>query len=65
MLDDPADPTIAGAINPEDPNWCGPELRHSNGRSMVTLLDSHVEVKKASEWYWAGTPWLDPARGGG
>ena len=65
VLDDPADPTIAGAINPADPNWCGPELRHSNGRSMVTLLDSHVEVKKASDWYWANTPWLDPARGGG
>ncbi len=45
-------------------DWGGPELRHSNGRSVVALTDGHVEVKKASEWFWAGTPWLYPTNGG-
>jgi prepilin-type N-terminal cleavage/methylation domain-containing protein len=35
-----------------------------NGRSVVALMDGRVEIKKASEWYWAGTPWLDPEKGG-
>ncbi|HLX94237.1 MAG TPA: prepilin-type N-terminal cleavage/methylation domain-containing protein [Verrucomicrobiae bacterium] len=51
-------------IDPINPDWCGPELRHNNGRSVVTMTDGHVEVKRASEWYWEGTPWLDPKKGG-
>jgi prepilin-type N-terminal cleavage/methylation domain-containing protein len=47
-------------ISPINANWCGPELRHNNGRSAVAMTDAHVEIKKASEWYWAGTPWLYP-----
>ena len=26
--------------------------------------DGHVENLKPSQWYWAGTPWLDPFIGG-
>ncbi len=47
-------------IDPINPDWCGPELRHNSGRSAVAMTDGHVEIKKASEWYWAGTPWLYP-----
>lgn len=51
-------------IDPINPDWCGPELRHDHGRSAVAMTDGHVVVKKASEWYWAGTPWLYPTNGG-
>jgi prepilin-type N-terminal cleavage/methylation domain-containing protein/prepilin-type processing-associated H-X9-DG protein len=65
VLDDPAatQPNSL-VISPSDPDWCGPELRHNDGRSVVAMTDGHVEIKKASEWYWAGTPWLYPTNGG-
>ncbi|MGV3772870.1 MAG: prepilin-type N-terminal cleavage/methylation domain-containing protein [Verrucomicrobiales bacterium] len=50
--------------SPNDPNWAGPHLRH-NQRSNVGFVDGHVQTMKASEWYWSGTPWLLPNRGGG
>jgi prepilin-type N-terminal cleavage/methylation domain-containing protein/prepilin-type processing-associated H-X9-DG protein len=51
------------AASPGDPNWGGPSLRH-NARSVVAFTDGHVESVKASKWYWAGTPWLNPDLGG-
>jgi prepilin-type N-terminal cleavage/methylation domain-containing protein len=51
-------------ISPINPDWSGPELRHNNGRSAVAMTDGDVDIKKASEWYWAGTPWLYPTNGG-
>jgi prepilin-type N-terminal cleavage/methylation domain-containing protein len=65
VLNDPA-ATVPNSlvIDPDDPDWCGPELRHNSGRSVVTMTDGHAEVKKASEWYWAGTPWLYPTNAG-
>jgi prepilin-type N-terminal cleavage/methylation domain-containing protein/prepilin-type processing-associated H-X9-DG protein len=65
VLNDPADTQPNSlVISPINPHWCGPELRHNNGRSAVAMTDGHVETKRASEWYWAGTPWLDPTNGG-
>jgi prepilin-type N-terminal cleavage/methylation domain-containing protein len=65
VLNDPAN-TMPNSlvIDPDNPDWCGPELRHNNGRSVVDMTDGRVQIKKASEWYWAGTPWLYPAQGG-
>jgi prepilin-type N-terminal cleavage/methylation domain-containing protein/prepilin-type processing-associated H-X9-DG protein len=64
VLNDPAAPNPYTFVTaPDNPDWSGPELRH-NGRSAVTMTDGHVENKKSSEWYWAGTPWLDPKTGG-
>jgi prepilin-type N-terminal cleavage/methylation domain-containing protein len=61
VLDDPTDPDPGGMVlSPVDPNWSGPALRHSSGRSVVALTDGHVEIKRAAEWYWSGTPWLYP-----
>lgn len=51
--------TVSGG----DPNWGGPHLRH-NGRSNVAFADSHVESMRSSQWYWSGTPWLNPSLGG-
>ena len=51
------------ALNPGDQNWGGPHLRHST-KSNVSFTDGHAEALKASRWYWAKTPWLDPKRGG-
>jgi prepilin-type processing-associated H-X9-DG protein len=45
------------------PNWGGPQLRHE-GRSNVAFVDGHIQPVKASQWYWAGTPWLKVAIGG-
>jgi prepilin-type N-terminal cleavage/methylation domain-containing protein/prepilin-type processing-associated H-X9-DG protein len=52
-----------GCVTSGDPNWGGPHLRHS-GRSNVSFTDGHAEVLRSSAWYWSGTPWLDPDRGG-
>ena len=62
VLNDPgATRPNALVIDPVNPDWCGPELRHGNGRSAVAMTDGHVEIKRASEWFWSGTPWLYPA----
>jgi prepilin-type N-terminal cleavage/methylation domain-containing protein/prepilin-type processing-associated H-X9-DG protein len=72
----PASPKKAGAwmlgdvkagqcpdcVTGDNPNWCGPALRH-NERSNNGFADGHVEAMKGS-WYYAETPWLDPNRGG-
>ena len=50
-------------LNPGDPNWGGPHLRHS-GRSNVSCTAGHAEGLPSFKWYWSGTPWLDPKRGG-
>ena len=64
VLHDPLnDAPCTGCVTSDDPNWGGPHVRHA-GRSVVTFGDGHTENMKPSRWYWAGTPWLDPARGG-
>jgi prepilin-type N-terminal cleavage/methylation domain-containing protein/prepilin-type processing-associated H-X9-DG protein len=65
IINDPA-ATLPNSlvVYASNPSWCGPELRHDKGRSVVAMTDGHVEVKKASEWFWAGTPWLYPTNGG-
>lgn len=65
IIDDPAAPGQGALVTePDNADWCGPELRHNDGRSVVAMTDGHVDVMKASQWYWAGTPWLNPAIGG-
>ncbi|MBX3745742.1 MAG: prepilin-type N-terminal cleavage/methylation domain-containing protein [Verrucomicrobiae bacterium] len=56
-------PCTGCVTSPGDPNWGGPHLRH-NQRSNVLFADSHVSVRRASEWYWSDTPWLKPDVGG-
>ena len=65
IVHDPAnDAPCTGCVSSQgDPNWGGPHLRH-NGRSNVLFADGHVQAMKASQWYWAGTPWLKPSLGG-
>jgi prepilin-type N-terminal cleavage/methylation domain-containing protein/prepilin-type processing-associated H-X9-DG protein len=65
IVHDPAnDAPCSGCVTSTgDPNWGGPHLRH-NQRSAVLFADTHVEVKRGSDWYWAGTPWLKPDVGG-
>jgi prepilin-type N-terminal cleavage/methylation domain-containing protein/prepilin-type processing-associated H-X9-DG protein len=66
IVDDPGKTSgaCAGCTVTDDPNWGGPMLRHSE-KSNIAFCDGHVEPKKASEWYYARTPWLDPKLGGG
>ena len=65
VLNDAADTQPnASVISPVNRDWCGPELRHNSGQCVLAMTDGHVEIKKASGWYWAGTPWLNPALGG-
>lgn len=65
IINDPAATAPnAEVVDPANGDWCGPELRHDDGRSVVALADGRVETMKASEWYWAGTPWLNPNIGG-
>ncbi|MCS1409787.1 MAG: hypothetical protein M2R45_02973 [Verrucomicrobia subdivision 3 bacterium] len=54
---------LGGCVTSDDVNWGGPHLRHL-GRSLVLFADGHVEPKRASEWFWSGTPWLNPQEGG-
>ena len=66
IVHDPAnDAPCTGCVTSSgDPNWGGPHIRH-NFRSNVLFADAHVQAMKASEWYYAGTPWLKPDVGGG
>ena len=65
VLHDPRDSAPCnGCVTSGDPNWGGPHLRHG-GKSQVLFSDTHVEIKRASDWYWADTPWLKPDVGGG
>jgi prepilin-type N-terminal cleavage/methylation domain-containing protein/prepilin-type processing-associated H-X9-DG protein len=66
IVHDPANdaPCTGCVTSTGDPNWGGPHLRH-NQRSNVLFADTHIETKRASDWYWAGTPWLRPDLGGG
>jgi prepilin-type N-terminal cleavage/methylation domain-containing protein/prepilin-type processing-associated H-X9-DG protein len=64
IVHDPGnDAPNSGGVTNEDGNWGGPHLRH-NERSNVSFVDGHVQGMKASQWYWAGTPWLKPSLGG-
>jgi prepilin-type N-terminal cleavage/methylation domain-containing protein/prepilin-type processing-associated H-X9-DG protein len=63
IVQDPASSVPSSFAATDDPNWGGPRLRH-NERSAVMFVDGHVEVVRASSWYWGGTPWLDPTKGG-
>ena len=65
IVHDPANdaPCTGCVTSAGDPNWGGPHLRH-NQRSNVLFADTHVETLRASDWYWAGTPWLKPDTGG-
>lgn len=51
-----------GANGP-DTNWCGPNPRH-NDMSNVSFCDGHAKALKADGWYYANSPWLNPAVGG-
>jgi prepilin-type processing-associated H-X9-DG protein len=63
MLGDPQVGDCPGCVTGADnPNWCGPQLRH-NTRSSNGFADGHVESMKGF-WYYGNTPWLDPSRGG-
>ena len=42
----------------DDPNWCGPQLRHMEKEiANVLFIDGRVE-SRSSKWYYAGTPFL-------
>jgi prepilin-type N-terminal cleavage/methylation domain-containing protein/prepilin-type processing-associated H-X9-DG protein len=56
-------PCVGCVSSPNDPNWGGPDPRHSL-RSNNLYTDGHVQAQKTREWYWASTPWLNPALGG-
>ena len=62
MLGDVQAGQCPDCVTGDNPNWCAPALRH-NERSNNGFADGHVEAMK-SFWYYASTPWLDPARGG-
>ncbi len=62
MLGDPKVGQCPDCVTGDNPNWCGPALRH-NERSNNGFADGHVEAMKGF-WYYAETPWLDPNRGG-
>jgi prepilin-type N-terminal cleavage/methylation domain-containing protein/prepilin-type processing-associated H-X9-DG protein len=61
--DDPISPDPDAPDQTTDPNWCGPFPRHGNFQSNNGFVDGHVELMKPSQWYYAGSPWLDPEPG--
>ncbi len=52
-----------GCVVTDDPNWGGPHPRH-NGKSMLAFADAHVEIMKASKWYYGDSPALKANFGG-
>lgn len=64
IVHDPVNSSPCGdCVNSADGNWGGPLLRH-NGRSNLAFADGHIESLQARQWYWGGTPWLQPDEGG-
>ena len=65
IVHDPGnDAPCTGCVSsPDDPNWGGPDPRHDT-RSNILFVDGHTESLRPNQWYYAGTPFLDPARGG-
>lgn len=62
MLGDVRTGQCPDCVTGDNPNWCGPALRH-NARSNNGFADGHAEAMKGF-WYYSDTPWLDPKRGG-
>jgi prepilin-type N-terminal cleavage/methylation domain-containing protein/prepilin-type processing-associated H-X9-DG protein len=62
MLGDIRAGQCPGCVTGDNPNWCAPDPRH-NSRTTTAFSDGHIESTKLT-WYYADTPWLDPARGG-
>src|SRR5436190_33000 len=50
MLGDPKVGDCPDCVTGDNPNWCGPHLRH-NERSTVGFADGHVESLKGF-WYY-------------
>ncbi|MCW3060967.1 MAG: prepilin-type N-terminal cleavage/methylation domain [Capsulimonas sp.] len=50
----------AQSINPD---WSGPTARHQN-MTETLFTDGHVKGMRVDRWYYSGTPWIDPSRGG-
>lgn len=50
-------------VSGTDPHWCAPNARHLE-TANVAFADGHVKALRTSRFYYADTPWLDPARGG-
>lgn len=62
IVHDPGDSSpCGGCVTSSDPNWGGPDPRHSNGRSNVAFADLHIEALRPTQWYWSGTKWLSPS----
>ncbi len=61
--DDPISPDPDAADQTTDANWCGPFPRHGDFQSNNGFPDGHVELMKPSQWFYAGSPWLDPEPG--
>lgn len=67
-LGDPTGMPIANLCsNSSNPRPCqsvfAPNDRHL-GRANVAFADGHVKAMLNTDWYFPGTPWLDPKRGG-
>ena len=65
ILADPSSDVAASAsaADPDDANWGGPAPRHGE-RSNNAFADGHTELMKPAQWYWAGSRWLRPEKGG-
>jgi prepilin-type N-terminal cleavage/methylation domain-containing protein/prepilin-type processing-associated H-X9-DG protein len=61
--DDPVSPDPGADDMTTDPNWCGPFPRHGEFQSNNGFVDGHVELMKPFQWYYTGSPWLEPEPG--
>ena len=44
-----------------DGNWCAPLARHTD-LANVTFVDGHVKAMRLSNFFYAGSPFIDPAK---
>ena len=63
ILIDPAYPSLPGYASWANPDWGAPNPRH-NDQANVGFCDGHVKSLRTAAWYYGGSPWLDPNRGG-
>ena len=60
---DPLSPNPGLVDSASDGNWCGPLPCHGKFQSNVGCADGHVALMYPAQWFYAGTPWLQPELG--
>ena len=63
LAGEPNLPGVPDWLTGNDNEWAGPGVRHL-GTTNVLFFDGHVKAMHAGDFYYPGSPWLEPTKGG-